>query len=221
MGSGQRAPQGVILYRLGAVAAKRRAGASAAVRALTALAPLVLAAELLPRLGWSPAGPLIAVAAGLFALVIVRATVQYATARRRLASLVVTMDDDSVAAETSADKVTVPRLRVARIVEIDGALGGIRIDSAPDAASGIVLSASVPRGGEGFGEVRARLEQWRTIERRGRTGSGGRLLVGVAVVMALFFLPFVLDDFVARSKVLAGAVVVLAWAAIRWTMRGR
>jgi hypothetical protein len=221
VGPGQRASQGVIVYRLGAVAAKRRAGVTAAVRAVTALAPVVLAAELLPRLGWSPAGPLLAVAAGLIALVIVRAAVQYGTAKRRLGSLRVTLDDDSLATETAADRLTVPRSSVARIVEIDGALGGIRVDSAPDVASGVVLSASVPRGGDGFGEVRARLEQWRTIERRGKAGSGVRLLLGVAVVMAMFFLPFVLDDFVARSKLLAGAVVVVAWAAIRWTMRGR
>jgi hypothetical protein len=221
VGPGQRAAEGVIVYRLGAVAAKRRAGATAAVRAVTALAPVVLAAELLPRLGWTPAGPLLAVAAALFALVVVRAAVQYATAKRRLGSLRVTLDDDSLATETAADRLTVPRSRVARIVEIDGALGGLRVDSAPDIASGVVLSASVPRGGDGFGEVRARLEQWRRIERRGKARSGVRLLVGVAVVMAMFFLPFVLDDFVARSKLLAGGVVVFAWAAIRWTMRGR
>ncbi len=221
MGSGQRAPEGVIVYRLGAVAAKRRAGAAAVVRALTALAPVVLAAELLPRLGWSPAGPLLVVAAALFTLVIVRAAVQYATAKRRLGSLRITLDDDSLAAETAADRLTVPRALVARIVEIDGVLGGIRVESAPDVVSGVFLSASVPRGGEGFGEVRARLEQWRTIERRSKRGSGVRLLLGVAIVMAMFFLPFVLDDFVARSRLLAGGVVVLAWAAIRWTMRGR
>jgi hypothetical protein len=211
----------VIVYRLGAVAAKRRAGAAAVVRALTALAPVVLAAELLPRLGWSPAGPLLVVAAALFTLVIVRAAVQYATAKRRLGSLRITLDDDSLAAETAADRLTVPRALVARIVEIDGVLGGIRVESAPDVVSGVFLSASVPRGGEGFGEVRARLEQWRTIERRSKRGSGVRLLLGVAIVMAMFFLPFVLDDFVARSRLLAGGVVVLAWAAIRWTMRGR
>jgi len=217
----QRASEGVIVYRLGAVAAKRRAGATAMVRAVTALTPVVLAAELLPRLGWSPAGPLLAVAAALFALVVVRALVQYGTAKRRLGSLRVTLDDDSLATETAADRLTVPRSTVARIVEIDGALGGIRVDSAPDIASGVVLSASVPRGGDGFGEVRARLEQWRTIERRGKAGSGVRLLLGVAVVVAMFFLPFVLDDFVARSRLLAGGTVVVAWAAIRWTMRGR
>jgi hypothetical protein len=211
----------VIVYRLGDAAARRRAAVSAAVRAATALAPLVLAAELLPRLGWTPAGPLLVVGGGLFTLVVVRAAVQYGTSSRRLGALRVTIDEDGVATETSGDRLTVPRARIARIVEIDGALGGIRVESAPDAASGVVTSASVPSGGEGFGAVRAKLEQWRTIERRGKAGSGARVLIGLAVVMAVFFLPFVLDDFVARSKILAGLVVVLAWAAIRWTMRGR
>ncbi len=221
MGPGQRAPQGVIVYRLDAVAAKRRAGAAAVVRAVTALAPVLLAAELLPRLGWSAPGPVLAVAAALFALVVVRAAVQYGTSKRRLGSLRVTLDDETLAAETAADGLTVPRSRVARIVEIDGVLGGIRVESAPDAATGIVLSATIPRGGDGFGEVRARLEQWRTIERRGRGRFSVRVLLGVAVVVALFFLPFVLDDFVARSRLLAVGVVIAAWGAIRWTMRGR
>jgi len=34
-------------------------------------------------------------------------------------------------------------------------------------------------------------------------------------------MPFVLDDFVARSKVVAAVIVLLAWAVARWTMRGR
>jgi hypothetical protein len=48
-----------------------------------------------------------------------------------------------------------------------------------------------------------------------------RVLSGVAVVAAVFFLPFVLDDLVTRSKVLPAVLVLLAWAVTRWTMRGR
>ena len=76
-------------------------------------------------------------------------------------------------------------------------------------------------GPKGREQVRARLEQWRPIERRARRGAGARLLFGVAVVGAVFFLPFVLDDFAARSKVLASVVVLVTWGAIRWTMRER
>jgi hypothetical protein len=211
----------VTRYRLGAAAAKRRARAAAFVRALTALAPVLLAAELLPRLGLAPTGAFSAVAVALVALVVVRTIVQYGTTKRRLVSLLVTVSDDAIVAETPAEVLTIARARVARVVEVDGPLGGIRVESAPDGATGVVLVASVPRGGDGFGEVRAHLELWRAIERRTRRGAGVRLLLGVAVVGALFFLPFVLDDFVARSKLLASSLVLVTWAAIRWTMRGR
>jgi hypothetical protein len=188
----------VIRYELGAAAARRRAAAGSAIGAATALAPVVLGLELLPHLGWSPTGIFWAVAAAIGAL-----------------------DDDAIATATPSDTLTVPRARVARIVEVHGALGGLRVESQPDPRTGVVLIASVPRGGDRFGDVRAALERWRPIERRPRLGVGVRVLSGAAVVAAVFFLPFLLDDFVARSKVAAAFLVVLAWAVARWTMRGR
>jgi hypothetical protein len=47
------------------------------------------------------------------------------------------------------------------------------------------------------------------------------VLTGAGIVASLFFMPFVLDDFVARSKLVAALIVLLAWAIVRWTMRGR
>jgi hypothetical protein len=214
----------VIRYRLGASAARRRALAAAVVGATVALAPLLLGLELLPRLpqlAWAPAGTFWAVAAGLGVLVVVRTALQYQTTKRRLAALRITLDDDAIATETPNETLTIPRGRVARIVEIDGELGGVRVESEPDPQSGVVLIANVPRGGDGFGDFRARLEQWRPIERRPRWGVGVRLLLGVGVVAAVFFLPFLLDDFVARSKIVAAGLVVLAWIVARRTMRGR
>jgi hypothetical protein len=211
----------VIRYRLGGAAAKRRAVASAVVGAVTALAPVVLGLELLPRLGWSPTAMFWIVAAAVGALIVVRTASQYATTRRRLTALEVTLDDDGISASTPSDMLAVPRSRVARIVEIDGVLGGLRVESEPDPRTGVVVVASVPRGGERFGEVRAALEQWRPLDRRARLGPGMRLLSGAAVVAAVFFLPFVLDDLVARSKLLPAVLVLLAWAVTRWTMRGR
>jgi hypothetical protein len=211
----------VIHYSLGAAAARRRAAAASAIGAATALAPVVLGLELLPRLGYSPTGMFWVVGAAIGALVVARTASQYATARRRLAALEVTVDDEAIVTATSSATLTVARDRVARIVEIHGALGGLRVESEPDARSGVVLVASVPRGGERFGDVRAALERWRPIERRPRLGVGVRLLSGAAVVAAVFFLPFLLDDFVARSKAVAAVLVLLAWAVARWTMRGR
>jgi hypothetical protein len=80
---------------------------------------------------------------------------------------------------------------------------------------------TIPRGGEGFGDVRAHLERWGTIEHRNRRGPLVRLAVGIAVVAAIFFLPFVLEDVVARSPVGAALLVVGAWGAMRWTLRAR
>jgi hypothetical protein len=211
----------VIRYRLGAPAAKRRAAAASAIGAATAVAPVVLGFELLPRLGWSPTGMFWLVAAAIGALIVVRTVSQYTTARRRLSALEVTLDDEGIATATPSDALTVARSRVARIVEVQGALGGLRVESEPDPRTGVVLVASVPRGGEHFGDVRAALERWRPIERRARLGIGVRVLSGAAVVAAVFFLPFLLDDFVGRSRAVAGVLVLLAWAVARWTMRGR
>ncbi len=221
MGAGKRAPESVIRYELGAAAARRRAAAGSAIGAATALAPVVLGLELVPRLGWSPTGIFWVVAVAIGALVVARTVSHYATARRRLGALRVTVDDDAIATATPSDTLTVPRARVARIVEVHGALGGLRVESQPDPRTGVVLIASVPRGGDRFGDVRAALERWRPIQRRPRLGVGVRVLSGAAVVAAVFFLPFLLDDFVARSKVVAALLVVLAWAVARWTMRGR
>jgi hypothetical protein len=221
VGSRQRAPESVIRYRLGDAAVRRRATVAAAVGATIALAPVLLGLELLPRLGWAPTGTFWAVVTAIGALVLVRTISGYQTARRRLTSLRVALDDDAIVTETPRETLTIPRERVARILEIDGELGGVRVESTPDPGSGIVLVANVPRGGEGFGDLRARLDQWRAIERRPRLGVGVRVLFGAGVVAAVFFLPFLLDDFVARSKVVAAVLVVLIWAVTRWTMRGR
>jgi hypothetical protein len=69
--------------------------------------------------------------------------------------------------------------------------------------------------------VRAHLEGWRAIERRGRRGPAVRLAMGAVIVLAFFFAPFVLEDLVARSKVFAAALVVGMWAAMRAALRSR
>ncbi len=211
----------MICYQLDAVAATRRARAVAAVGVTTALAPLVLAASLLHRFAWTPGAVFWAVGGALGALAVVRAFVQYGTAKRRLRALRVVVDDESIATRTSFDAYAIPRARVARIVEIDGALGGLRVESDPDLGNGVVLVASVPRGGEAFGQVRARLQRWHAIERKRRHGPAMRLLVGVLVVAAIFFLPFVLDDIVARSNLVAATLVGVAWITMRWALRNR
>jgi hypothetical protein len=211
----------VIRYQLGARAANRRAAAAALISAATTLAPVVLGLELVPRLGWSPTAAFWALAVAVGVLFVVRAGSQYSTARRRLAALRITVDDEVIVTETARDALTIPRAEVERIVEIAGSLGGLRVEARPDRRTGVVLVATVPRGGENFGDVRAGLEAWRPIERRRRLGRGVRILLGAGVVAAVFFLPFLLDDLVGRSKAVAAALVLLAWVITRWVMRGR
>jgi hypothetical protein len=151
----------------------------------------------------------------------VRALVGYGAARRRLAATKVTVEDASIRIDGPREGWSIPRERVARIVEIDGSLGGVRVESVPDPRSGVVFVVDVPRGGAGWADVRAAVEQWRPIERRGRRGPAVRLLIGALVVGGIFFLPFLLDDFVARSKVVAAALVAATWVAMRLALRGR
>jgi hypothetical protein len=208
----------VIRYRLGDAPAARRARASAAIRAASSLAPAVLAVVLLNKFGWQPTAAFWAVAGALGVLVGARAVVGYGAVHRRLRALVVVVDDDDIRVEAARDALGIRRASVARIVEVEGALGGLRVESAPDPRSGVVSVVRVPRGGEAFGEVRASLERWRPLERRGRRGPAMRFVLGATVVAAIFFVPFLLDDFVGRSKFVAAGLVLAMWLVMRAVM---
>lgn len=208
----------MIRYRLDDAQASRRALVSTLVGAVTTLGPVALAAALVGRLGWAPGGLFWALAAALVALTVTRAIVAYSGLRRRLRALVFTLDDGLLSADSPQASESLPRDRVRRIVEVDGALGGLRVRSDPAARE--VVEIRIPRGGEGYAEVRAQLETWHAVERRGRRGLAVRLAMGVLVVAAIFFLPFLLDDFVSNSRWIAAALVGAAWLAVRSAMRG-
>jgi hypothetical protein len=209
----------VIQYRLPPEAARRRALAGASVRAVTSLLPVALAVVLLRRLGWAPTGTFWAVVAALIALVGVRALVGYGAMRRRLGALKVTLDQSSVCVDGARDGWAIERANIARIVEVEGALGGLRVESRPDPQSGVVLVVDIPRGGSDWADVRAAALSLGPIERRSRRGPVVRLLMGVLVVAGIFFLPFILDDFVGRSKLVAASLVAVAWLAMRFALR--
>jgi hypothetical protein len=234
VGQGERAAQGVaaaasdgpseggaLEYRLGEGVAKVRARAAALLGGATSLAPVVLAIVLLRRLGWGPSGPFWAVAVALGVLVAVRQSVAYGAMYRRLRALVVVVADDGVRVATAREATAIVRANVARVVEVEGSLGGLRIEARADGAGTPAAVVQVPRGGVGFAEVRARLERWGRIERRSRRGPAVRVAIGAAIVVAFFFTPFLLEDFVARSKFFAAALVIGMWVAMRMAMRGR
>lgn len=211
----------MIPYRLDEAIAARRACATAAVGVVTSLTPIALAGVILNKLAWQPSPAFWAVGGALLALLAVRAIIAYAGARRRLRGLLITVSDDVIRIQVARDACAIERGRVARIVEVEGALGGLRVESKPDRSSGVISVVHVPRGGEAFGDVRERLEQWRPVERRGRRGPTARLVLGGVVVAGIFFVPFLLDDFVARSRLLAAALVGGMWLAVRTVVRRR
>lgn len=211
----------MIRYTLGEEGVRRRAALAALVTAVTSLAPLVLAVVLLQRLGWGPSPMFWVVVAAAGALVGVRVATGYPRALRRLRALVVTLDEQSIRVDGASDGWSIPRSRVARLVEVEGALGGVRVEAQPEPGSGEIVAVDVPRGGDGFAEVRAHLESWGPLRRRGRSGRAVRLAIGAVVVGCIFFLPFVLEDVVARSKLLPALLVVGTWIAMRVALRGR
>jgi hypothetical protein len=211
----------VIRYRLDDAQASRRAMVATVVGAVTSLAPVALAVVLLRRLGWAPGGLFWAVIAALGALVVVRAVVGYLSVTRRLRALVITLDADVLRADGLRASESYPRDRLEHVLEVDGALGGLRVGFGHDPGTGDPREIRVPRGGEGYADVRARLESWRPIERRSRRGPAVRVAMGALVVAGIFFVPFLLDDFVSRSRLFAAGLVALAWIAMRVAMRGR
>jgi hypothetical protein len=219
VGAGQHPPEGVVAYRLGDGAATRRARTMAAVGAVASLAPVIFAVVLLAKLARQPTTAFWLVAMALAVLLVARAAVAYGVTRRGLRALTVTVSENQIRREAAHDACTIGRARVHRIVEVDGMLGGLRVESQPDPDSGVVLIVQVPRGGEAFGDVRARLERWVPIERRRRRGPAVRFGVGAVVVMGIFFVPFLLDDFVARSKLIAAGLVAGMWLAMRAVLK--
>jgi hypothetical protein len=104
------------------------------------------------------------------------------------------------------------------VIEVTGSLGGLRVESAPD-ARGEVTVVDIPRGGEAWAEARATIARWGRLEGRSRRGLAVRVGAALAVVAGMFFLPFLFEDFVARSRIAAAVVVVGSWVAVRAAMR--
>jgi hypothetical protein len=194
-----------------------------------ALAPVALVVVLLRKLGYG-ADPRqstwFAVGLGVLSvLLIARGFATYRRSRRFLAAFRVAVAEEELVVETPFARMRVPRAAIARVLDLDGALGGLRLElremlPAGDAGDAdIPERIDIPRGGERFGELRAQLAAWQPVERAPRRSRAMRLAIGAAIVMGIFFLPFVLEDFVGRSKLVALGLVLGLWLATRLLTR--
>jgi hypothetical protein len=201
----------VITYALAPRAVVTRARALSAWNAAAMAAPAWLVVVLIAQLGLAPVAWLGVAAGAMAILAAARATAEYGGARRRLAAFVIEADDAGLSLRTGRGALRIAPTAIARVVEIHGPLGGLRLFlEGPDMPSRV----DVPRGGEGFGDLRERIAGWRSIDRARRRNRVARVVLGLAVVAGLFFLPFVIDD-VRGSKVGVAVVLVAAWLAMR------
>jgi hypothetical protein len=210
----------MVRYRLGEQASRSRARATAALEAAAVLAPMLLVLALIHSMRYAGTGALALVAGALVVLAAVRAALVHARLLRRLQRFEVTLDGDVLAVDTATARLSAPRAAVKRVVELGGALGGLRIELATEKDPRLPDRIDVPRGGEGFGELRAALEAWCGVERAKRRGRLLWIAVGFLVVAVIFFLPFALDD-AARSRWVALAVVLGAWIVLRLLVQRR
>jgi hypothetical protein len=200
-----------VRYTLTPRAAVARARALAASETAMVVLPAWLVVVLVAQLGLAARAMTLAVAAAIAALGAVRGALAYARAKRRLAGMAIDDDGDGLTFHGPRTEARVPSSAIARAVEIDGPYGGLRLELASES---LPARMDVPRGGESFGDLRARIAAWAPIERAPRRGWPSRLALGAVVVLALFFVPFVVAD--ARGSRVAVAVLLLAaWGATR------
>ena len=198
-------------YTLAPRAIGARARVVAASGAAIAVAPAWLVVVLVAELGLASRGITLGLAVAIGLLGAARATLEYTRAKRRLAALALEADGEELVVRTPRGETRVAVAAITRVIEIDGAYGGLRVELSPGSAPS---RFDVPRGGDGFGELRAWLSSRAPIERAPRRGPVARIALVGAVVLALFFVPFVVAD--ARgSRVAVVIVLLVAWGAMR------
>jgi hypothetical protein len=200
-------------YVLGERAALERGRATAAFAAVATVMPPLLVMLLIGQLDLAPVLVVLPIASLILALGAVRGVVGYRSVVRRLRSFEASVDAGALWITSSRARVRVPLEAVARIVEIDGRLGGLRIEVTP--APDLPVRIDVPRGGERFADLKNALAACRPIERAPRRRRASRVVFGALIVLAIFFAPFVVDDLGARSRVAACVVILALWVAMR------
>ena len=178
----------------------------------TALPP-VLAIVLIAQMELVPLRIILPIAALVLVLGVVRGVLGYRGATRRLRALVVRLADDALAIRTVRDAMRIVPKDVSRILEVDGPLGGLRLELRE--ADDLPARIDLPRGGARFAELRTALATWRPIDRAPRRRRITRFAFGVMVVLGIFFMPFFVDDVVGRSRIAACAVILALWVVMR------
>jgi hypothetical protein len=210
---------GSVRYELGERAANARARTSAIVGSGIAAAPLVMVVIVLRKLGYPLGGAALAIAGALGALLLVRGYAEYIRVRSRLRLFHVEADEAKLIVVGRSARLELDASAIEKIVAVDGPLGGLRVVLRGGGSADVPARVDVPKGGERFAELRERLGSWAPIERAGRRSRATRIVLGVAVIGGIFFLPFVFDDFVARSKLAALVVILGVWLAMRVVAR--
>jgi hypothetical protein len=191
-------------YALAEAAVLERGRATAIFGAVATVLPPLLVMILVAQLDLAPPTSLMIIAALVVALGAARGAVGYRRVLRRLRALVIRIDPEALVVDTARASLVVPRAAVARIIEIDGPLGGLRVELRP--GRDLPDRVDLPRGGEHFADLRAELGLWSPVT---------RVMLGVLVVLAIFFVPFFVEDVVARSRVVACAVILGVWLSMR------
>jgi hypothetical protein len=210
-------------YRLADAAIARRALFGALAETVSATAPPLFVLLVLGRLAVAPPQYLAAGAALLVVLAVARAWTTRQRLKRHLKQFVVEVGPLDVVIGTLRGEHRIPRPAIERIREIPGVLGGLRLDLMEgwDGKDDSPELVDVPRGGEGFAELRSALEEVRPLEAPKRGRRQLRIAVFVVVIVSIFFVPFALDLIGGQSRLIALAVVLAVWVGMRVLLRPR
>ncbi len=210
-------------YALGEEAIARRALGSAVAETVSAIAPPAFVLVVLARLDVAPVKFFVIGGVLLLLLGFARGATTWQRLRRHLARFTVDVGELDVVITTLRGEHKVPRPAVERVREIPGLLGGLRIELAEgwDGRDDSPEIVDVPRGGDGFAELRVALGEIRPLEAPRRVQRYLRVGLIVSVTLAVFFVPFFLDLLGNQSRIVALAVVLALWVTMRILFRPR
>jgi len=123
----------------------------------------VLVIVLIAQMELAPLRIIVPIAVLVAVLGAARAVVGYRSTTRRLGALVVSFDGASLAVRTARAALNIVPSDVMRIVEVDGPLGGLRLELRE--TDDLPARIDLPRGGALFADLRVALGHWRAIER--------------------------------------------------------